>query len=145
VEYANGARELYDLAGDPDELESRHADPAYAEIRTELARRLAVLRTCAGDTCRRGPLLRLRMRGASPCVRTQAVASLDGADARLVARVDVAVGGIRRVIDVNAPYEAELRARLFLPSRFTTLVRARAYLADGRVVTYDRRVKRCEA
>jgi hypothetical protein len=36
-------------------------------------------------------------------VRTRAVASLDGADARLVARVDVAVGGIRRVIDVNAP------------------------------------------
>lgn len=74
VEYGNGDRELYDLAGDPDELDSRHADPAYGETRTELARRLATLRACAGDACRRGPALRLRLRGASPCVQTQALA-----------------------------------------------------------------------
>ena len=52
VEYANGERELYDLERDPYELESRHADPAYAGIRTDLARRLAKLRSCAGSSCR---------------------------------------------------------------------------------------------
>jgi N-acetylglucosamine-6-sulfatase len=52
AEYANGEQELYDLETDPDELQSRHADPAYAAIKADLAARLARLRTCAGVTCR---------------------------------------------------------------------------------------------
>jgi N-acetylglucosamine-6-sulfatase len=52
AEYADGERELYDLAKDPFELQSRHADPAYAAIRARLARRLAALRSCAGARCR---------------------------------------------------------------------------------------------
>ncbi len=52
AEYDTGERELYDLAVDPDELVSRHADPAYTAIETELARRLALLRDCAGLSCR---------------------------------------------------------------------------------------------
>jgi N-acetylglucosamine-6-sulfatase len=143
VEYVNGERELYDLSLDPDELESRHADPAYAGARAELARRLAALRVCAGESCRRGPALTLRLRGVSPCVRTRAVASVEGGDARLVTRVEVSVGGIRRATDVRSPFAAAVPARRFLPRRFTTLVRARVTLDDGRVVTYDRRVRRC--
>jgi N-acetylglucosamine-6-sulfatase len=143
VEYANGERELYDLPSDPDELESRYADPAYAKARAELARRLALLRVCAGESCRRGPALTLRLRGVSPCVRTRAVASVEGADARLVTRVEVSVGGIRRVTDARSPFVAALPARRFLSRRFTTLVRARVSLDDGRVATYDRRVRRC--
>ncbi len=54
AEYTNGDRELYDLATDPDELQSRHADPAYAAARDRLAARLAALRTCAGAACRPG-------------------------------------------------------------------------------------------
>jgi arylsulfatase A-like enzyme len=52
AEYANGEQELYDLGTDPDELQSRHADPAYAAIKADLAARLARLRSCAGATCR---------------------------------------------------------------------------------------------
>ena len=51
VEYATGERELYDLAADPHQLRSRHADPRYAKLRADLARRLAALRRCAGTTC----------------------------------------------------------------------------------------------
>jgi N-acetylglucosamine-6-sulfatase len=51
VEYTTGERELYDLQRDPDELDSRHADPAYAAIRSDLERRLAKLRRCAGSAC----------------------------------------------------------------------------------------------
>jgi arylsulfatase A-like enzyme len=43
--------ELYDLANDPFQLESLHDDPAYQDIRGQLAARLAQLRTCAGPTC----------------------------------------------------------------------------------------------
>jgi N-acetylglucosamine-6-sulfatase len=52
AEYANGDRELYDLQTDPNELNSRAADPALASVRDRLARVLARLRTCAGANCR---------------------------------------------------------------------------------------------
>jgi N-acetylglucosamine-6-sulfatase len=52
AEYANGEHELYDLATDPNELNSRHADPALVSVRERLARILARLRTCAGPNCR---------------------------------------------------------------------------------------------
>jgi arylsulfatase A-like enzyme len=45
VEYETGERELYDLAVDPHQLESRHDDPQYAAIRAELSARTAALRT----------------------------------------------------------------------------------------------------
>ncbi len=52
VEYRTGARELYDLQADPLQLRSRHDAPALKAVRTDLARRLARLRTCAGPSCR---------------------------------------------------------------------------------------------
>ena len=52
AEYENGDRELYDLVRDPDELESKHADPAFAAVRAELATRLGLLRNCHGPGCR---------------------------------------------------------------------------------------------
>ena len=52
VEYQSGAKELYDLDRDPYELESRHADPAYGDVRRDLAERLAHLRSCRGAACR---------------------------------------------------------------------------------------------
>ena len=33
----HGERELYDLQRDPDELQSVHADPAYASVRATLS------------------------------------------------------------------------------------------------------------
>jgi hypothetical protein len=35
--------ELYDLAAGPNELVSRHADPAYAQVRASMAARLRAL------------------------------------------------------------------------------------------------------
>ncbi|MBA3330255.1 MAG: sulfatase [Actinobacteria bacterium] len=55
VVHATGERELYDLVADPDQLVSRHDDPALAGVRAELGRRLARLGDCAGATCREGP------------------------------------------------------------------------------------------
>ena len=52
AEYGSGARELYDLRKDPFELVSRHADPAYASIRSQLAAHLHQLQNCAGSGCR---------------------------------------------------------------------------------------------
>jgi arylsulfatase A-like enzyme len=52
VEHPTGERELYDLQVDPDELDNRAADPAMADVRTDLAERLDALRTCAGRSCR---------------------------------------------------------------------------------------------
>lgn len=55
AEHAGGARELYDLAIDPFQLESRHRTkvyPEYADRQAELAALLAALRDCAGETCR---------------------------------------------------------------------------------------------
>jgi hypothetical protein len=55
AEYNTGEKELYDLQKDPFELESRQAAPAYQSIKTDLARRLHALATCAGASCRAHP------------------------------------------------------------------------------------------
>jgi arylsulfatase A-like enzyme len=55
AEHGNGERELYDFARDRHQLESKHADPAYAAIQADLAARLDRLRTCAAETCRTRP------------------------------------------------------------------------------------------
>lgn len=52
IEYATGERELYDLRADPYELESRHDDPRYADVRRRLAAELAELVDCQGTSCR---------------------------------------------------------------------------------------------
>jgi N-acetylglucosamine-6-sulfatase len=51
IEYSSGEQELYDLQVDPYELDSKHGDPAYAAVETDLAQRLARLRDCVGITC----------------------------------------------------------------------------------------------
>jgi arylsulfatase A-like enzyme len=53
VEYADGARELYDLAADPDQLANAYGT-ANPTLVTQLAAWLNVLRNCAGATCRSG-------------------------------------------------------------------------------------------
>ncbi len=49
--------ELYDLARDPFQLESRHRDPSYAPLRRRLSALLAELEACSGSSCgaRLGP------------------------------------------------------------------------------------------
>ncbi|HEU4524677.1 MAG TPA: hypothetical protein VFR62_06620, partial [Gemmatimonadales bacterium] len=50
TEFANGDRELYDLSKDSAQVASRHRDPAYADVRSRLAKRLAVMKTCSGPS-----------------------------------------------------------------------------------------------
>jgi len=73
VEYDDGVRELYDLVRDPDQLQSLHADLAYAGLQAELARRLALLRDCKAWAALCVPLR------CSPCARPSgaAVACVD--------------------------------------------------------------------
>jgi arylsulfatase A-like enzyme len=52
VEYRSGARELYDLIRDPNELHSHYPDPRYSAVRRTLHRLLARLAHCRGAACR---------------------------------------------------------------------------------------------
>jgi len=45
------SEELYDLSADPYQLVSRHGDPAYASIKSQLMQRLGILQTCIGSQC----------------------------------------------------------------------------------------------
>jgi arylsulfatase A-like enzyme len=51
VDGVTGAYELYDLERDPYELDSRHADPAYAAVREALALELKRFKGCRGTAC----------------------------------------------------------------------------------------------
>ena len=62
VQYVNGEQELYDLKRDPFQLQSLHADPRYAAVKAELARRLGALAVCAGKGCRARPDAKLHVR-----------------------------------------------------------------------------------
>ena len=53
IEYRGGARELYDLARDPNELHSHYPDPRYAPVRRTLGAVLHRLEKCRGASCRR--------------------------------------------------------------------------------------------
>jgi arylsulfatase A-like enzyme len=129
AEYGSGERELYDLQEDPDELNSRHDDPEYLEVRLELARRLAQLRDCAGVTCRRGADILLERARVSGCVRR---VSVGGVDARLVQHVDFDIGGQPQRID-RPPFETTVAAPRGVATDMR--VRALAVLVDGRRVT----------
>jgi N-acetylglucosamine-6-sulfatase len=56
VEHDTGEQELYDMRKgtanyDPYQLQSQHADPAYADVKAQLAAKLNQLRTCSGISC----------------------------------------------------------------------------------------------
>ena len=79
VEYANGEKELYDLAKDPDELTNVAGQTGYAELQGELSARLARLQSCKGASCRVGPSVSL--------ARAKCKFHVTGADAREVGSV----------------------------------------------------------
>jgi hypothetical protein len=151
VEHATGEAELYDLQRDPDELVSRHADPALAGLRGTLAARLARLRACAGRSCRARPRLKLAVERRR-CAFVTAVRGADAGHVDLVRflvrrrpRSDAAarVASFRRLAAVRrAPLRRVLRPVGVLPGR-RALLRARIALDDGRAVTLDRRVRAC--
>jgi N-acetylglucosamine-6-sulfatase len=132
VEHLNGDRELYDLARDPYELQSQHANPAFDPIKTALAARLHNLVSCAGATCRAGPVVRYVASRSGRCGVVKAAISGPGVES-----VGFYANGRRLASDNRAPFSAKLRFK----TRRT--VRARVAVAFDRVVTIDRVVRGC--
>ncbi len=127
-------RELYDLRTDPYQLQSRHDDPAFREIRTELAQRLGSLGTCFGASCYAGPRLRLRLsRQANLSVR----ARIGGEDASWIASTRFYVNGKPVAARSRAPFGAILPRSLV---RSGATIRAHVRTTDGRSVTITRKV-----
>ncbi len=132
VEHNTGERELYDLKTDPDELASLHDNAAYAQIRSDLARRLLTLRACKAAACRKGPALSL----SSRCTGKKHRVALAGSDARLVTRVDWIYRGRGAGADAKRPFQV-------IVSGAAGVLRANVTLDDGRRASVDRRLALC--
>ena len=52
IEHSTGERELYDVRDDPHQLQNLSGEVEIATLEANLSAWLAVLRTCAGDSCR---------------------------------------------------------------------------------------------
>ena len=145
VQHSSGEQELYDLTADPNQLQSLHADPRFAGLKADLAARLARLRTCAGDACRRGPDLRLRLlyrSGGAKCARTNVRVRVVGSSASRIANVTFYRGSRAIKRDARSPYTT-LVSRRRLGVRTPTRVLALVTLRDGRTVSLDRSLRRC--
>ena len=151
VEHASGEAELYDLAGDPDELTNVAGVAELAPLRRALAARLALLRGCAGASCRAKPALRF---GA---VRRRCgfVTAVRGDDADAIERVEFLVrrrpkrgaaagpASFRRLARDSQPaFRKRVSAAGVLAGR-RFLLRARVRLDDGRAVTLDTKRRAC--
>jgi N-acetylglucosamine-6-sulfatase len=145
AEYSNGDRELYDLVRDPEQLTSLHADPAHQALQGRLAERLARLRSCTGAACRSAPRLgvrvayRFKKRARCPGSRVRALVA--GVDAASIERVDFFIRGRRVARDRAAPYRVVFAGHRFRTAR---VLRVRAVLDDGRMLTLERAVRRCK-
>jgi N-acetylglucosamine-6-sulfatase len=147
AEHSNGDRELYDLPRDPFELANKANDARYNDLRQVLARRLADLRNCSSRSCRTRPKLKLSVRynrgrsNAGTCASGPVRATVSGGDADLTNRVIYYVDGHRAASDGRRPFTRLLANRRF--DEQLSVLRARASLRDGRVVTLDRGVRAC--
>jgi hypothetical protein len=148
VENATGEKELYDLAGDPYELQNQIANPAYAPVVAALATRLASLRGCAGETCRRKPSLKLklprsvRQNGQSCRPARDFIARIRGAGASDLDTVNFTVAGRKAGHDDAGPFKKTLRPGLLRGKRRPT-VSALATMIDGRELSVLKRVRIC--
>jgi N-acetylglucosamine-6-sulfatase len=135
-----GAVELYDLEQDPFELQSQHANPAYASLRAQLAGRLAALRACAGKGCRTKPKLKLKVEKKGGCAPRGARARIKGRDAKLVGKAIFEVDGKQVGSDSSRPFKEQLGK---LKRGRKSKLRATAELTDGRRMTLEEKVKAC--
>ena len=134
-----GAVELYDLEQDPDELQSQHANPAYATVRAQLVARLEALRDCSGAGCRTKPSLKLKVKERRGCAKRGARAKVKGKDSKRLLGVSFEVDGRGDGSDGNGPFSEKLGK---LRGKRAKVV-ATADLIDGRRVTLDRDVRVC--
>jgi arylsulfatase A-like enzyme len=152
VEYDGGDRELYDLAADPYQLDSRHADPAYQPVRERLAAQLDWLRGCVGRLCRsRAPELSLeldfereRTDQGRVCADSRVIARVLGDDPDGVARAAVfRVRGSVVAEDPDAPFEASIRRGRLRRDRRTPIA-ATVRFGYGRTEAFeDSAPRRC--
>jgi len=144
VQHSTGEQELYDLVADPHQLTSLHADARLTPLKNQLAARLAKLRSCAGDACRKGPDLRLSVRyrrGRAGCARSNLGLRVGGSAAAQITSVGFYRGTRAIKRDLRAPYTATVRrGRL---SRRPTRLRALVTLRDSRSASLDRVLRRC--
>jgi N-acetylglucosamine-6-sulfatase len=145
AEHTTGERELYNLARDRDELNSLHFDPRYDAMKANLAARLARLRQCAGQACRRGPELtlstRLQRRGPKGCRSSRVHVSVAGPSRRRVANTVFYIDGHLLKRDRRAPFTAFVPKRLAKPDG--SLLEALTTLTDSRRHTIGRRIVGC--
>ena len=141
VEYDDGPRELYDLARDPDELQSLHADPAYAGLEAELARRLALLRDCKGAACTMPPAAVFTVRspeGSGGCLRGPLALRVKAARS---VQATFTIGGRRVGTEPRFPLRAVVtRDRL---TSGAVHLRARISTPSDQLVTRDLTVRVC--
>lgn len=145
---STGEYELYDLLTDPFQLTSLDGRPKYERVQADLARELHRLVNCAGSACRQGPRLRLavssRGRPLRPgaCPRGDLRVYVGGRDGGRVVDTQVKVGRRLRARVLGAPVSRRIRRPRLAPGR-DYLLRVRAELRDGRVLTLDRRLRGC--
>ena len=152
LEYATGKnagfQELYDLRIDPYELQNvanGAAFPQYTAVRAALAARLAALRVCSGDACRRAPHLRAKLNyrhGPRGCALRPVRARVLGADRGKATSAEFYVYGTRVAKDRKRPFRRELPFRKLQRKRIAK-TRVLVDLVDGREITIDRNVRAC--
>ena len=146
AQHVTGEQELYDLARDPNELVSLHADFRYARIKADLALRLARLRGCSGPVCRQGPELRLVVRrrpGRAPraCRRSRILVVVSGPSVRRASQTSFYLDGRLLKRDTRAPFTALVPRRLAQPRG--SLLEAVVTLSDSRRQTLPRAIAGC--
>ena len=143
AEHVTGEKELYNLARDPDELNSLQTNPSYDVMKRNLAARLDRLRQCKGAECRRGAELSLaaHLQRRSTCRSSRVVARVSGPSARRVANALFYLDGHLLKRDVRAPFSAFVPRRLAKPdgSRLEVLMT----LNDSRRQTVSRHIDGC--
>jgi N-acetylglucosamine-6-sulfatase len=146
---STGEYELYDLERDPYQLDNLDGVPRYAAVQRDLARRLRLLRHCAGRGCQKAPGLRLGVRSAGRpveagrCARgTDLRLRLAGRDRERVTSAVAFVRGRRVARVAGGPISQSIRRpRIRAGRRY--LLRVKAELRDGRIYTLDRRLRAC--
>lgn len=135
AEYGTGERELYDLSTDPYELQSRHADPALAPVRSALDRLLDRTAVCAGRGCAVRPKLKLALgfRKGGGCVASGIRVKVRGGDASQLVAARFYANGRKAGSDGSAPFARRAGARL-LGARKNRIT-VNATLLDGRRAT----------
>ena len=144
MRYPNGEQELYDLERDPFELQSRHADPAYAGVRSRLSTLLGRLRDCDANVCRSRPALKLQTRfrrGPGGCVDGGVRTRVVGKQRKQADSARFFAGKRKAGRDLNRPLRRKV-ARKKLRGGGKTRIEAVVTMLDGRQTTISKSVPR---